>query len=106
MHRINQLKQKQMKTKHTQGKWELSHGANTFPTIGSVELHQAIATVHKIEKVKGFCEEAEANAKLIAAAPELLEALIRVIEDREFDNNSIPQSTINKVKNAIKKATE
>lgn len=101
-----------METKHTQGKWELSHGANTFPTIGSVELHQAIATVHKIEKVKGFCEEAEANAKLIAAAPELLEALIEI---NDFVENMVKAKMIspiagktikNRATNVIKKATE
>ena len=46
-------------------------------------------------------EEAEANAKLIAAAPELLEALIEVV--RISDRNHIAW---NRAKEVIKKATE
>jgi hypothetical protein len=66
-----------MKTKHTQGEWVISHGANFTPTIGSAVLHQPIAHLCNMTDTKKFCEEAEANAKLIAAAPELLQALIK-----------------------------
>ena len=45
-------------------------------------------------------EERQANAKLIASAPEMLEALM----DLENDNNSIPKPIWDKVQNAIKKA--
>jgi len=94
-----------METKHTKGKWVLSHGANTFPTIGSAELHQPIATIHKIENAKTFCEEAEANAKLIAAAPELLEALIKLYNSIDSCIDLTPELLI-ECNNAIKKATE
>ena len=46
--------------------------------------------------------EAIANAKLIAAAPELLEALLNI----ENDNNSIPKTIWDLRNSAIKKATE
>lgn len=45
-------------------------------------------------------EERQANSKLIASAPEMLEALM----DLENDNNSIPKPIWDKVQNAIKKA--
>ncbi len=63
--------------KHTEGKWVISHGANFTPSIGSAELHQPIAHLCKMTDAKTFCEEAEANAKLMAAAPEMLTALIK-----------------------------
>jgi|688.fasta_scaffold25578_5 hypothetical protein len=64
--------------KITQGKWVISHGANFIPSIGSAELHQPIAHLCNMTDAKQFCEEAEANAKLIAAAPDMLKALARV----------------------------
>lgn len=63
--------------KHTEGKWVISHGANFTPSIGSAELHQPIAHLCNMTDANQFCEEAEANAKLIAAAPDMLKALIR-----------------------------
>lgn len=64
--------------KHTEGKWVISHGANFTPSIGSAELHQPIAHLCNMTEANQFCEEAEANAKLIAAAPDMLQALARV----------------------------
>lgn len=93
-----------MKTNHTQGQWVISHGANSYPTIGSVELHQPIATIHKIEDVKFFCQEAEANAKLIAAAPDMLDALAEAekLIEKHLPNELTIRDLIH---NAIKKAT-
>lgn len=64
--------------KFTQGEWKISHGANFIPSIGSAELHQPIAHLCNMTEANQFCEEAEANAKLIAAAPDMLTALIHV----------------------------
>lgn len=47
-------------------------------------------------------EEGLANAKLIAAAPDLLEALLNI----ENDTNTIPDAIWNMRNNAIKKAIE
>lgn len=55
-------------------------------------------------------EETEANAKLIAAAPELLQACHNALMSFEAMNtireNFIPETTIRELKQAIKKATE
>jgi len=48
-------------------------------------------------------EEAEANAKLIAAAPDLLEALNVIINE---DSKGIEYSNLIKAKQAIEKATK
>jgi hypothetical protein len=47
-------------------------------------------------------DEAEANFKLIAAAPDLLEACMNL----ENDNETIPKHAWDLIQNAIKKATE
>lgn len=68
--------QENNKSKHTQGEWIISHGANHIPSIGSKILHQPIAHLCRVnEETKGIDAEAEANARLIAAAPDMLEAL-------------------------------
>ena len=55
----------------------------------------------------GTREETEANAQLISAAPELLEALITAQATlRQLNINAVCDNTILLVTNAIKKATE
>ena len=52
-------------------------------------------------------KEAEANAKLIAAAPELLEALIEIV--KVFDVENLSHGDVERIKkanNAINKATK
>ena len=55
-------------------------------------------------------EQAKANAKLIAAAPDLLEALNNLVLASDLSSNSPVvgnwNELINNAKNAIKKATE
>jgi hypothetical protein len=55
--------------KHTRGPWELQHGALITAKNG---LHIALAA-------NSGMNASEANARLIAAAPELLEALERAL---------------------------
>ena len=70
-----------MKTNHTKGKWEYIGGDNN-----SVEINigESTATLSRLEKNSDkICyerDEMEANAKLIASAPELLEALNHCLE--------------------------
>jgi hypothetical protein len=64
------------------------------------------ASVWEVSKSGGMCglpgsvETTEANARLIAAAPDLLEAL----ENLENDDNSIPSHAWDMVQSAIAKA--
>lgn len=60
--------------KHTKGRW---YASSSF--IGSTEAEYAIANFN------GLLPEQEANAKLIAAAPELYEALDELCKLDECD---------------------
>lgn len=88
-----------MKTKHTQGEWQ-SRSEDSDLYIYS-PMHGAIATIPKVIYGNNS-EEHKANAKLIAAAPDLLEALIEMVEY----NVDTHHSHVTKAKAAIKKATE
>lgn len=100
-------------TKHTPGPWDVKHSESkpAFNVIGT-----ALGGKYKIARCPYVvlqqgesrdilndreCKEAEANAKLIAAAPEMLEALQVVM------NDDIEWDAVEKmVKEAIKKATQ
>lgn len=84
--------------KGTKEKWEIDFDSEE-PTILIKSENVDIATVEDFGEE--FREEIEANAKLIASAPELLEALIEVV--KISDRNHIAWD---KAKEAIKKATE
>ena len=93
--------------KHTKGKWEIR--ANKI-FVKDTYKSVAIVTVQDnfdIQKFKAI-EDVEqiANAKLIAAAPYLLEALNELVGDLEGEvlSTSI-NDTIKKAINAINKAT-
>jgi len=69
-----------MTNKHTQGEWQI-HMPN-FETINIVTDNSFICEIPRSVGVSEENEqmniEAEANAKLIAAAPQMLEALIKI----------------------------
>lgn len=97
-----------METKHTKGEWVLQ-----YPTISDsvaeknyFNILNADVEIWYSTRVNGMGNdryEAQANAKLIAAAPELLEALIRVQKNIPFSSN---ESLMAQVNHVIKKATE
>ena len=80
-----------MSTQHTHGPWVLDHGS-TFDTdnqplpgfaIGSAELGFTTVTIRAVGQTLTPCPSVDklreiglANARLISAAPELLEALV------------------------------
>ena len=93
-----------METKHTQGKWEYVGG-----DYYSVEINigESTATLSRLEKnTDVICyerSEMEANAKLIAAAPDLLGACEELISLLKF-HGYLHSAEISKAQQAINKA--
>ena len=86
-----------METKHTPGPWRVFKGASTEGECGDL-TGISFEVWYKRSNQR---EEAEANAKLISAAPDLLEACMNL----ENDDNSIPKHAWDMLQEAIKKAT-
>ena len=91
--------------KHTQGKWEIKENGTEFEsTIYSEGVR--IAEVKSFGNGNGMfndatVEERIANAKLIAAAPELLEVLKHVLVDIDFKfHPNLQDKCINAINNA------
>ena len=99
-----------METKHTKGEWRQAHRIcdeeGNYSTQVFDEDGETICTLawHKVPMENGFTTDREANAKLIAAAPDLLEAAI--LCNREFDDENDAIEAFKQLDKAIKKATE
>ena len=93
-----------MNTKHTPAPWVYQGGDNASV---EVNIGETTANIDRQDKNTGQYvisrDEMEANAKLIAAAPELLEALEELLI-HALENDLHSQFT-DKAKAAIKKAT-
>jgi len=88
-----------MKTKHTPAPWEVNPRATRNVRHGNLTIANCSSSQD------GSREEQEiANAKLIAAAPELLEALEELIKVYER-NGQLLSFDVNIARKAIKKAT-
>ena len=100
-----------MSTKHTQGNWEFSQwGWDNKGIEGKSHTVSCNGVDIALIDMSNNYNEAEANAKLIAAAPDLLEALQKALKTIElfsyernynskrwYDENIVPiQSAINK----------
>ena len=74
-------------TKHTQGPWEINSGTTVYAQNGIARLRRRAALCKTdISSSEGdTLEKARANARLIAAAPELLEALKELVGWLEDD---------------------
>ena len=90
-----------MKTKHTPGNWKIYGTPDISENIFIIQAdfpHNQVAQVPSIFSYKE--DEREANAKLIAAAPEMLAALELIASTS--NDHAIIRTAIK----AIKKATE
>jgi len=99
-----------METKHTPGPWKI--GLNPGPMVYTPDGTSQIADARGVAVTK---DESKANARLIAAAPELLEAcrnlsqyVAKGIADGAFKDCALPKGAekrLNQALAAIAKAT-
>ena len=95
---------------HTPGPWSIRKHKRCYVKIDAPS-HNAIAKVVWQMKFGGTDDALEANARLIAAAPELLEALQALIKYDVFVDQSVSQEMLDYVtaqvdaRAAIAKAT-
>lgn len=94
---------------HTQGPWHVGAGngkGSIFADNGRTRLEIGGTTLYPIARMgKGWNEEEdEANARLIAAGPELLEALKWAVQQIEDDLDPDHQTAMNACLAAISKA--
>lgn len=110
-----------MSTKHTPGPWSLQGDitlvGDPYSKTGQHALYCAeirhpdsggcVCTIQSADHVDtGITREtAEANARLIAAAPDLLDALQAMLTHMGMDEDDWNKPTFNKARAAISKAT-
>lgn len=97
-------------SKHTQGPWELmeTQGVMTFPILDIFQSSTGKSVCSVSNSMKAAKElppdEIDANARLIAAAPELLEALKAIFEDNCFYHKTGDERAYRLATQAIAKA--
>lgn len=97
-----------METKHTKGEWFYFKNNDRLKVASKLNYTETtLAEVFAAEEDDNCTDEA--NAKLIAAAPDLLEALINICKKVEFcslDGKSTFRDEYQSAINAINKATK
>ena len=93
--------------KHSKGPWFTSETSETYQSFGFGYRIENTESKTYLASVNGVTENetCKANAKLIAASPELLENLIRCV-DRLEENGMGGMSAVARAKKAIKNAIE
>lgn len=94
-------------SKHTPGEWTVDYDHNqNFTDIIKVNVIAGKKKIFSASNGGGDFEEQEANAKLIAAAPELLEVLEKIKEWHTMAKIARPKFPSEILFAIIKKATE
>lgn len=101
-----------MSTQHTPGPWELSEGDTSLWAKSPLGARVRISNIIKHAPINGINHAA--NARLIAAAPDLLAALEDLLENLDEtglgtmpgDVFSNMRDTVERAKEAITKATQ
>lgn len=99
-------------SKHTPGKWWVTGNMTLYVNARlSDGLIQEVASIGPTEADNGYGEQQKANARLIAAAPDLLNALQSIAEYWNKDQNEIAVAdacwyAVETAHAAIAKATE
>jgi hypothetical protein len=94
--------------KGTKGEWIITElkDSNGFIYVGKNKFDSRIATCYKVDEGyenEEVSNETRANAKLIAAAPDLLEAL-QLVREEYYGTTNMDATLWNKVTKAIEKA--
>lgn len=93
------------KPKHTPGPWTVDRpSAPKYATGINADGFQVVLWLPDPEKSSKTREELDANARLIAAAPEMLEALELVYRDLIANGENADAEQLTVVKTAIRKA--
>jgi hypothetical protein len=94
-----------MEFKGTKGEWYIDTELNYINEHGAQVRVISSDSVENMIDIFGNQEEDLANAQLIASAPELLEFLIELYNDKETHSSMFP-SQQKKLKELIEKATK
>jgi hypothetical protein len=79
--------------KHTPGPWAIGRSADNTPLV-MVPVHESegsgfgVAHINRIPRMSSVRGDMDANARLIAAAPDMLAALKLFVEGFDPNNNS------------------
>lgn len=67
-------------SKYTPGPWRVLYSSNTYPSVHAGETNSPICPLYEYvaEGQRDLLDNADANAQLIAAAPDMLEALMQI----------------------------
>lgn len=101
------MSEKNQQTQHTPGPWHAGQGNGegcVFTDEGRMRLEAGGTTLYPICRVIDFEGERDANAKLIAASPELLQVILEVREDIAAENH-VSDRTLEMIAQVIAKAT-
>lgn len=96
-----------MQTKHTPGPWYIDKPYNEPGTYIAGPNTGLIAKLYPTDSYMWNGDKSvsiEANARLIAASPAMLEALTQIIEDFDPEIGRVTNASINKARAAIAKA--